>query len=205
MKMHKIMYLTVAALLFLMPPVNAQDEESAESSGGAEAGEEKAAESADKSNGGASAETGGEKAKAGEEGSQKTTIFSEHQQRIKTLREKKAKLEEAGRRRDAGKVLDELKQEQKRLKALFTKESAKIKTEIAHLKEQSKKTNASTRKKLVEDITKQQEALKTLEADAAIETWCTEPKDKDASPDKSKTAPKSKSKKSKISRRKKKK
>ena len=42
MKTHKIMFLAVAALLFLMPPVNAQDEESAESGGSAEAGEEKA-------------------------------------------------------------------------------------------------------------------------------------------------------------------
>lgn len=206
MKMHKIMFLTAAALLFLMPPVNAQDEDSAESGGGAEAGEEKTAEDGktDKADGEAAGDKG-EKGKSGE-APEKKTLFSDHQKRIKDLRDKKQKLESAGRRRDAGKIADTLKQEQKRMKSLFDKEAEKIKTEIQHLKEQSKRSSSAMKGKLNEDLKKQEEALKQLEADADIKTWCTEPKEKEPvrEKEKSKSSTK-KQKKNKITSRKSKK
>ena len=198
MKMHKIMYLTVAALLFLMPPVNAQDEESAESGGGAEAGEEKAAEDgkADKADG--EAEAPAQEKKGKDDAEEKKTMFSDHQKRIKALRDKKQKLESSGARRsDLSKVQDSIKQEQKKMKAVFDREAEKIKTEIRHLKEQSKRSSAAMKGKLNEDLKKQEEALKQLEADADIKTWCTEPKEKEPEREKSKPAAK-KQKKSKI-------
>ena len=198
MKMQKMMYLTAAALLFAMSPVIAQDEESADSGS-----EEKTADA------GAAKADGGEAAgeKAGE-AAEKQTIFSDHQKQIKALREKKKKYEEAGRRRDAGKVLDTLKQEQRKLKSLYEKEANKIKTRISHLQEQSRKSSASVKQKLDAQQKEQEEALKVLETDAGIDTWCTELSESSpekAGSGKSKTAPKSKSKKSKIARKKKKK
>ena len=203
MKMHKILFLAVAALLLVMPPLNAQDEDGAESGGSTESEpgeEEKAAEP------GAKAEDKGKGAEAAE----KKTIFSEYQRKIKVLRDKKAKLEKSGRRREVGRALDALKTEQRKLKSLFEKEAARIRTEILHLKEQLRKTRPDMKDKLEADLKNYEDQLKTLETDADLANWCSElseaPSDKDKDKNKSsEPGSKSKSRKKKISKKKKKK
>ncbi|MBQ9338439.1 MAG: hypothetical protein IJS14_14205 [Lentisphaeria bacterium] len=202
--MKKIMFLTVAALLLLVPPATAQDEDGDSDAETETAGEKAADKNADGGDKAASDAKGEKKDKAdAPAAAEKKTVFSDSQTKIKSLREKRQKYEEAGRRREANKVLDNLKQEQKKLKALFEKEADKIKTEIAHLKEQAKLSSAAVKGKVEEDLKKQEEALKTLEAEADLDTWCKEPKEKE--PEKAKTAQKNKSRKKKITKRKKKK
>lgn len=170
--MKKMMFAAVFSVSILLPCwLNAQEaepgneEESTEAPETPQKGKKGKPAKAEKGGAGETAEA----AKAGENAMAKDSDIARQQKRIDKLLTllKKAKKNSEKKRLD-----ESLKIEQNKLRFLVKKKTDPLKAEIPRLEEQIRLCSPDARGSLKKRLAETEEKIKTLEADANLEKWC---------------------------------
>ena len=168
--MRKLLILTAAALVSLLPALQAQETEEEAPNPDAPA---KAAPAADpKAKADKKAATDKEAAPA--------SRFADQQKKIEKIQEK---LKKAQKNSERKKLNEELAKEQKELKNQLNRELNPLKKQIDQLKERVRLSSGASREKHQKELADKEAEIKGIETEANLEKWTSQPElEKGAAP-----------------------
>jgi len=180
--MKKLVTLTAAVLISLLPGLQAQDSEEDAPNPDAPAAESAPAGGKDaKAKGGAKgakAKAGAKDAKAdakdakGEQAEAGKSEFSAQQQKIQVQMDKMKKAKRGSERR---RVRDVLLREQRSLQYMVTRKLKPYEDQVSQLKERVRLSRKEYRAQLEKELADLEAKIETIKKDADLEKWCAKP------------------------------
>jgi len=170
--MKKLLSLTAAMLVSLLPGLQAQDVEEEAPNPDAPAAEPAPAggkEAKTKAKGGAKDAKGGAKDAKGEQAESKKSDFSAQQQKIQALLDKAKKAKRGSEKR---KIRDALSREQRNLEILVNRKLRPLQDRVSPLKERIRLSRPNYRPQLEKELADLEARIETIKKDADLEKWC---------------------------------